>query len=45
MAQKIQLHLLENSDLVINTTFEKYLGGDWELIDNNVFTNQDLICI
>lgn len=32
----------KNSDLVINTTFEKYLGGDWELIDNNVFTNQDL---
>lgn len=32
----------KGSDLVINTTFEKYLKGDWELIDNNIFTNQDL---
>ena len=32
----------KNSDILINRIFEKYLDGSWELVDNNIFTNQDL---
>lgn len=30
-------------EVAINRTFEKYLDGNWELIDNNLFTNQDML--
>lgn len=33
----------DSSSAILNMNFEKYLNGDWDIIENNVFLNQDLI--
>lgn len=33
----------DSSSAILNSNFEKYLNGDWEIIENSVFLNQDLI--
>lgn len=53
LVRALQLSLKTNSTFVdfgkdggkdlINKSFEKYLDGNWELIDNNIFLNQGII--
>lgn len=33
----------DSSSAILNVNFEKYLNGDWEIIENDIFLNQDLI--
>lgn len=32
-----------SAEAIVNLTFQRFLDGDWELIDNDIFSNQDML--